>query len=134
MRCMIAEDTPVEAIAGSCDLHPFALHVNPVLADLLKRLRLDKCFVRGQGCYLHDDRGRRYLDCIAAHGALPFGYNPRPIWQALNEVRRSGEPSFAQPSILDPAGELAERLIELAPGEMRYVTFANSGAEAVEAA
>ena len=108
MRYTMTEDVPVEAIDGSWAPHPFARHVNPVLADLLNRLRLDRRFVRGQGCALYDDRGRRYLDCIAAYGALPFGYNPGPIWQALNAVRRSGEPSFAQPSILDPAGELAE--------------------------
>jgi acetylornithine/succinyldiaminopimelate/putrescine aminotransferase len=95
---------------------------------------LDKRFVRGEGCELIDDEGRRYLDCIASYGALPFGFNPPEIWHSLMEVQRSGEPSFVQPSLLDPAGELAERLLTLAPANLRYVTFANSGAEAVEAA
>ena len=44
------------------------------------------------------------------------------------------EPIFAQPSILKSAGLLAQRLIELAPSGLRYVTLSNSGAEAVEAA
>jgi acetylornithine/succinyldiaminopimelate/putrescine aminotransferase/predicted amino acid dehydrogenase len=114
--------------------HPFARHVNPFLADVLSKLWLDKRFVRGEGCELIDDKGKRYLDCIAAYGALPFGFNPPEIWQSLLEVQRSGEPSFVQPSILDAAGELAERLLALAPANLRYVTFANSGAEAVEAA
>lgn len=121
-------------VPASAEPHLYARHVNPFLADLLGRLKLDKRFVRGQGCYLYDDTGRRYLDCIAAYGALPFGFNPRPIWSALRAVERSGEPSFVQPSLLDGAGELAARLAALAPGNMPFVTFANSGAEAVEAA
>jgi acetylornithine/succinyldiaminopimelate/putrescine aminotransferase/predicted amino acid dehydrogenase len=114
--------------------HPFVRHVNPPLADVLSKLWLDKRFVRGEGCELIDHKGKRYLDCMAAYGALPFGFNPPEIWQALLEVQGSGEPSFVQPSILDAAGELAERLLAVAPANLRYVTFANSGAEAVEAA
>jgi len=114
--------------------HPFARCVNPYLADLLNKLWLDKRFVRGEGCELIDDKGRRYLDGVAAYGALPFGFNPPEIWQSLLEVQHTGEPSFVQPSLLDAAGELAERLLAAAPANLRYVTFANSGAEAIEAA
>ncbi|HEY8498432.1 MAG TPA: aminotransferase class III-fold pyridoxal phosphate-dependent enzyme, partial [Limnochordales bacterium] len=114
--------------------HPFAEFVNPHLADLLERLAMDRRFVRGEGAWLWDERGRRYLDLIANYGALPFGYNPPEIWEALESVRRLAEPSFVQPSFLEAAGELAERLVRVAPPGLRYVTFTNSGAEAVEAA
>ena len=114
-------------------MHPFSQFVNPHLGRLLGSLDMDKRFVRGEGCYLYDEAGRRYLDCVAAYGALPFGFNPPEIWQAINDVQTSMEPSFVQPSALEAAGELARRLVELTPG-MAYVTFANSGAEAVEAA
>ncbi|HEY1786128.1 MAG TPA: aminotransferase class III-fold pyridoxal phosphate-dependent enzyme, partial [Pirellulales bacterium] len=117
----------------SIESHPFAHCVNPHLADLLGRLWLNKRFVRGEGSELFDENGRRYLDCIAAYGALPFGFNPPKIWQSLREVQRSGEPSFTQPALLDAAGELADRLLAIAPSNLRYVTFANSGAEAIEA-
>ncbi len=130
----ILPEEAIGLIPAAAEPHPYARHVNPFLADLLGRLRLDKRFVRGRGCYLYDDTGRRYLDCIAAYGALPFGFNPRPIWAALRAVERSGEPSFVQPSLLDGAGELAARLAELTGGKLPFVTFANSGAEAVEAA
>jgi len=115
-------------------MHPFADFVNPYLADTLSKIDMDKRFVRGEGCYLYDSSGRRYLDLIASYGALPFGFNPPEIWEAILSVRRSGEPSFVQPSYLQAAGELAERLISIAPAGLRYVTFTNSGAEAVEAA
>src|SRR5580698_6245829 len=74
------------------DSHPFARCVNPHLAALLGRLWLDKRFVRGEGCELIDENGRRYLDCIAAYGALPFGFNPNEIWQSLLAVQETGEP------------------------------------------
>ncbi|MGE5484434.1 MAG: aminotransferase class III-fold pyridoxal phosphate-dependent enzyme [Ignavibacteriales bacterium] len=115
-------------------MHPFADFVNPYLADLLSKIEMDKRFVRGEGCWLYDSSGRRYLDLIASYGALPFGFNPAGIWEAIDSVRRSGEPSFVQPSYLEAAGELAERLISIAPAGLRYVTFTNSGAEAAEAA
>ncbi|MFZ5650746.1 MAG: aminotransferase class III-fold pyridoxal phosphate-dependent enzyme [Bacillota bacterium] len=115
-------------------MHNFTKHVNPHLGDLLEQVRMDKVFTRGEGHYLYDSGGRSYLDFIAAYGALPFGYNPPEIWEALEEVRSLAQPSFIQPSALEAAGDLARRLTELAPGDMRYVTFTNSGAEAVEAA
>jgi acetylornithine/succinyldiaminopimelate/putrescine aminotransferase/acyl-CoA synthetase (AMP-forming)/AMP-acid ligase II/predicted amino acid dehydrogenase/acyl carrier protein len=114
--------------------HPYLEFVNPVLGRLLSQLELDKSYVRGEGCYLYDREGRRYLDFLAQYGALPFGFNHPRIWEAVVGVRERAEPSFVQPSYLEAAGELARKLIEIAPPGLRYVTFANSGAEAVEAA
>jgi acetylornithine/succinyldiaminopimelate/putrescine aminotransferase/predicted amino acid dehydrogenase len=114
--------------------HAFATRVNPHLAGLLEKVWLDRRFVRGEGSELIDEQGRRYLDCIAAYGALPFGFNPDEIWQSLLQVQLTGEPSFVQPSLLDAAGDLAEQLLAIAPENLRYVTFCNSGAEAIEAA
>ena len=71
---------------------------------------------------------------MAQYGALPFGHHPKEIWQAMSDLHADAEPVFAQPSCGDAAGRLAERLVQLAPAGLRTVTFANSGAEAVEAA
>ncbi|HAU31167.1 MAG: Ornithine/acetylornithine aminotransferase [Desulfotomaculum sp. 46_296] len=115
-------------------MHDFTLYVNPQLGRLLEQVQMDKVFIRGEGNYLYDTTGRQYLDFIAAYGALPFGFNPPEIWEALEEVRNKALPSFIQPSALGSAGKLARRLIELAPDGLQYVTFTNSGAETVEAA
>jgi len=115
-------------------MNNFTRYVNPQLGDLLEQVHMDKTYIRGEGHYLFDYEGKRYLDFIAAYGALPFGYNPPEIWEAMDEVRTSAAPSFIQPSNLEAAGELAKRLIELAPEGLQYVTFTNSGAETVEAA
>src|SRR5438046_2545544 len=101
----IVEPVSPEVVPGEAtDAHPYALHVNPHLADLLAKVHLDKHFVKGEGSELYDHAGRRYLDCIAAYGALPFGYNPPTIWRSLRGVQSRGEPSFVQPSLLDAAG------------------------------
>src|SRR5258706_182505 len=114
--------------------HPFRTCVNPELGRLLSQMGMDKTFVRGEGSWLWDETGRRYLDFLAQYGALPFGFNPPRIWAALDAIRETAEPSFVQPSFLNAAGELAKRLLAVAPPGMGYVTFANSGAEAIEAA
>jgi acetylornithine/succinyldiaminopimelate/putrescine aminotransferase/predicted amino acid dehydrogenase/acyl carrier protein len=108
--------------------------VNPHLGERLQKLEMDKRFVHGAGSWLSDADGRRYLDFVGAFGALPFGHNPPEIWDAIRAVEGAQPPTFVQPSALDAAGRLAERLLALAPPGLRYVTFANSGTEAVEAA
>jgi acetylornithine/succinyldiaminopimelate/putrescine aminotransferase/predicted amino acid dehydrogenase len=115
-------------------MHQFAEYVNPFLAERLQQLNIDKIFVRGSGCELFDKSGNTYLDFIASYGALPFGFNHPEIWEAIYEVRQHGEPSFVQPSFLDAAGLLAEKLIQLAPAGLKQVTYTNSGTEANEAA
>jgi len=114
--------------------HPYARHVAPYKYSLYAHLGLDKRFVRGERCYLFDELGNRYLDMVAQYGALPFGFNPPEIWDALMDSRVQQSPSFVNPGLMDAAGELAERLVRIAPGKMRHVTFANSGTEAVEVA
>lgn len=126
-------DTKSPGTDADSAIHPFDAHVNPHLGAMLRLLKLDKRFVRGDGMELTDADGRRYLDFLSGYGALPFGHNPRPIWDALDAVRRALEPSLVQPSRLDAAGELAARLLAVAPGFAR-VTYANSGAEAIEVA
>ena len=112
----------------------YSRYINPYIGYMLSQLNMDKQFVRGEGCYLYDHQGERYMDFIAQYGALPFGYNPPEIWKAIEHVNEQQLPSFVQPSILTAAGELAQRLIQVAPPGLHYVTFANSGAEAVEIA
>ena len=112
-----ARENPSSSAAGA--LHKDALS---------QHLALDKKFVRGEGCYLFDADGARYSDFT---GAVPFGHDPEPPWQALEAARRERAP-LATPSML--AGELAQRLLSAAPAGLSHVVFTNSGAEAVESA
>ena len=112
--------------------HPYARIVEPVKNSLLQRVGLSIEYVRGEGCFLWDSEGTRYLDCVAQYGGLPFGYNPEPIWDAINRVRHQHLPNVATQSMLSLAGKLAQKLIELLPDSFEHVVFCNSGAEATE--
>jgi acetylornithine/succinyldiaminopimelate/putrescine aminotransferase len=52
----------------------------------------------------------------------------------METMRRESQPNLVMPSISVPAGELAERLLAVAPAGLGHVVFTNSGAEAVETA
>ncbi len=112
----------------------FEKYINPYLGSFLNLLHMDKVFVKGEGLWLTDQDGVRYLDAIAAYGAVPFGFNKKEIWDAILQIKTEQAVSFVQPSALKEAGELAEKLIEIAPKGLSYVTFTNSGTESVEAA
>ena len=113
---------------------PYIRYVAPYKGFLYQRLGLDKTFIRGEGCYLLDADGERYADCIAQFGAVPFGHDPAAIWQALEIARRDGVPNLVIASIPTVQGELAERLLAVAPPGLAHVVFTNSGAESIEAA
>lgn len=108
--------------------------LNPTLAKILKTFHLDKDYVSSEGSYLIDADGTRYLDFIAQYGAVPFGYNPPLVWEALDRVRKQSIPSLVQPSLPGEALRLANLLAEISPGDLCYSTFCQSGTEAVEAA
>jgi len=108
--------------------------LNPTLQDLFETFKLDKDYVWGEGSYLQDAGGNRCLDFIAQYGAVPFGYNPPFIWDALENVKKRSLPSLVQPSLPGEALQLANMLAALSPGDLCYATFCQSGTEAVEAA
>ena len=108
--------------------------LNPTLINILESFGLDKNYVKGEGSYLTDDQGIRYLDFISQYGAVPFGYNPEFIWETLSSVRERKLPSLVQPSLPGEALRLANMLAQCSPGELCYATFCQSGTEAVEAA
>lgn len=90
--------------------------------------------VRGDGCYVWDDKGRRYLDGLAGLFVVQVGHGRTELADAA--AKQAADLgyfpiwSFAHP----PAIELAERLAHLAPGELNRVFFTTGGSEAVETA
>ncbi|WP_072804566.1 aminotransferase class III-fold pyridoxal phosphate-dependent enzyme [Rhodococcoides yunnanense] len=112
----------------------YSAYVNPELSGLLSAVDLDAEYVRGEGTTLYDAAGRGYLDFAGAYGALPLGHSPRSVWRAIEGVRERSEAVFVQPSVLSAAGDLAARLVSVAPVGLGRVTFVNSGAEAIEVA
>ena len=87
--------------------------------------------VRGEGVYVYDDRGKRYLDGLAAlwNAALGFG-EERLAEAAARQMRRLGCYHNFSHMHHEPGIELAEKLIEMMPVPMSKVFFTCSGSEA----
>ena len=108
--------------------------VNPRMSDAVAAMGFDRDFVRGQGPYLFDASGARYLDFIAGYGACFVGRNHPAIARALHEAIESELPNLVQMDRCAVAGLLAEALLAVAPRSVDMAYFASSGAEAVETA
>jgi adenosylmethionine-8-amino-7-oxononanoate aminotransferase len=91
--------------------------------------------VRGDGCYLEDVNGKRYLDALAGLFSVNIGYSfGEEVGQAALEQMRE-LPFYTNWSYAHPrAIELAVEVASLAPGDLNRVFFCSGGSEAVEAA
>jgi glutamate-1-semialdehyde 2,1-aminomutase len=85
---------------------------------------------RGEGPYLIDVDGRRYVDYVQSWGALLFGHARPEIVRAATEAAARGT-SFGAPTSLEV--ELAERIVEAVPG-VDMVRLVSSGTEAAMSA
>jgi adenosylmethionine-8-amino-7-oxononanoate aminotransferase len=90
--------------------------------------------VRGDGCYVYDEHGNRYLDGLSALFCVNIGHGRADVAQAgAEQAKQLGfftNWSYAHP----PAIELAARIASLAPGDLNRVFFTSGGSEAVESA
>ena len=108
-------------------------HLNAQLVRVLKTLGYDVNFTRGEGPYLYDVAGRRYLDLLSGFGVFALGRNHRSVVATLKQVLEAQLPGLVQLDVSLLAGVLAERLLARMPG-MERLFFCNSGTEATEAA
>ncbi len=91
--------------------------------------------VRGDGCYLEDIHGKRYLDGLAGLFSvnIGYGYGEEMGQAALAQLREL--PFYTNWSYAHPrAVELAAEIASLAPGDLNRVFFVSGGSEAVESA
>jgi adenosylmethionine-8-amino-7-oxononanoate aminotransferase len=91
--------------------------------------------VRGDGCYLEDSKGKRYLDALAGLFSVNIGYGyGEEIGEAaaaqMRELPFYTNWSYAHPRAIELASEIAS----LAPGDLNRLFFVSGGSEAVESA
>jgi acetylornithine/N-succinyldiaminopimelate aminotransferase len=92
-----------------------------------------RVLVRGDGCYVWDEDGRRYLDLLGGLAVNVLGHgHPALVSVVTEQLQTLGQVSnfFATP----PQIALAERLLEVSHAGAGRVFFVNSGTEALEAA
>lgn len=94
--------------------------------------RNEVVIVKGEGSYVFDEKGNRYLDFTSGIAVCSLGHSPKEVVDAVeDQIKRLIHTSnlyFTVPQI-----ELAERLVKLSGGNVK-VFFCNSGAEANEGA
>ncbi len=89
--------------------------------------------VSGEGCWLYDDHGRRYLDCYSGVAVMSAGHcNPEIIEPAIEQIRTLQHTTSIY--LTRPVLQLAEMLAGIAPGGLKRSFFCASGSEAVEGA
>lgn len=89
--------------------------------------------VRGEGAYLWDDQGKRYVDLGATHGVGNLGSSPSEVVEAIAAQARTL--LYLGSGYANPVRDaFLEKLLSLLPSSFGRVFLSNSGTEAVEAA
>ena len=87
----------------------------------------------GEGVYLYDTDGRRYLDACAGVHVVSIGHGVPEIAEAMRE--QASKVSFTYSRFLtQPQIDLAERIAGITPGDLSRVFFISGGSEATESA
>jgi acetylornithine/succinyldiaminopimelate/putrescine aminotransferase len=114
------------------ELH--AKYLNPQLTKVVSTIGFDRFYEHGEGCYLYDDEGKKYLDMLSGFGVFALGRAHPVVKDALRQALDADLPSMVQMDCALLPGLLAEQLITRSPKQIERLFFCNSGAEAVEAA
>jgi len=90
---------------------------------------------RGEGVYVYDDKGKRYLEALAGLFCVSLGFSNKRLADAADRQMRTLPfyHSFGGKAT-EPSVRLAQRLLAMAPVPMSKVLFANSGSEANDTA
>ena len=91
-------------------------------------------YVRGEGCYLYDDHGNRHLDALSSLFCVNVGHGRAELAEAA--AGQASQLAYATTwgAAHPPAIELAQRIAQLAPGDLSRCFFTSGGSEAVESA
>ncbi|MEZ0337031.1 MAG: adenosylmethionine--8-amino-7-oxononanoate transaminase [Aquificaceae bacterium] len=91
-------------------------------------------FERGEGVYLYDIKGRKFIDAISSLWCNVHGHNHPKLNQAIVEQLKKVAHTTTLGSSNVPAILLAKRLVEISPKGLTKVFYSEDGAEAVEIA
>lgn len=97
--------------------------------DLRAPLRV---VARGEGIYLYDDQGRRFIDGAACFVVANIGHGNAEVAQVMADQARTLAIGPFTVFASEPALRLAQRLARYAPGDVNHAVFVSGGSEAVE--
>lgn len=108
-------------------------HLNPDLGRLMKFGGPGSIEETASGTIVTDHLGRDYLDFAGGYGVFSLGHrHPEVVAAVKDQLDRM--PLSSRVLLNRPQARLAARLAELAPGDLRFAFFTNSGTEAIEGA
>jgi ornithine--oxo-acid transaminase len=112
--------------------------LNPAFVKMIRTIGFDKNYTRGEGAWLFDAEGQRYLDLLTGWGVFALGRNHPRVRAILEQVLSRDMPNLVRMDCSLLAGLVAEKLTHHACADsgrdpMR-VFFCNSGTESIEAA
>jgi ornithine--oxo-acid transaminase len=114
------------------ELH--AEHINPVFVKMLRTIGFDKGYVRGEGCYLWDAEGNKYLDLLTGWGVFALGRNHPKVKAIISQLMERDLPNLVRMDCGLLSGLVAEKLTSKTGGDLSRVFFCNSGTETIEGA
>ena len=93
----------------------------------------DLALVRGEGAWVWDEHGQRYIDCVAGIAVASVGHANGEVAAAISDQSKR---LVTCPGIFynDTRADLMEKLVKIAPDRLTRVFLCNSGTEAMEAA
>lgn len=90
--------------------------------------------VRGEGCYLYDEDGRRYIDAVSSWWVTLHGHShPYIVERVVEQLRKLDQVIFAG-FTHEPAIALAESLLKILPSNQQKVFYTDNGSTAIEVA
>jgi len=113
-------------------------YLNPQMGRILRTLGFNRVWTGGEGAYLIDADGERYLDLFGGYGVFAIGRNHPAAIAAIEEVMAARTGNLPQLGVTLLSGVLAEQLLARVGGRasknLGAMVPANTGTEAVEAA
>jgi len=90
--------------------------------------------VRGEGPYIYNPRGRRYINGLSSMFNVAIGHGNEELVEAASEQMRELSYASCFRQVHPRAIELAAKLVEIAPGDLEHAFLCTNGSEAVETA
>jgi 4-aminobutyrate--pyruvate transaminase len=112
-----------------------AYHLHPYTNARKNEVEGSLILDRGDGCYVIDDEGNRYLEAMAGLWCAGLGFSESRLVEAATKqmAKLPYYHSFAQKTAT-PVVDLAEKVVQITPPQLTKVFFANSGSEANDTA
>ncbi|AJX93966.1 aspartate aminotransferase family protein [Burkholderia pseudomallei] len=126
---------PIEASSLSTEQRDAAYHMHGY-TDAAQNVKTGPLVIdRGEGVYVFDNQGRRYIEAMAGLWSAAVGFNePRLVRAATRQMEKLPFYHTFSHKSHGPLVDLAEKLVSMAPVPMSKVFFTNSGSEANDTA